>query len=91
MRAVGLSMKLAEIASRFGQREEEERYLVFGVEEVLRMVKEDYKATPAPSNEMIEDGGPKQELDLPPWVSHTDAGSVLERLAEFYSRTGKPE
>lgn len=87
MRAVGLSMKLAELAARFGQQEEEERYLVFGVEEVLRMVKELSGAEGVGSGELLV----KQELVLPSWVSHTDAGSVLERLAEFYSRTGRPE
>ncbi|KAG9075431.1 hypothetical protein FRC06_010086, partial [Ceratobasidium sp. 370] len=86
MRAVGLSMKLAELAARFGQREEEERYLVFGVEEILRMVKEESGAVP--SDQTAE---PKQELVLPTWVSHTDAGSVLERLAEFYSKTGRSD
>ncbi|KAG8728991.1 hypothetical protein FRC12_021334, partial [Ceratobasidium sp. 428] len=91
MRAIGLSMKLAELASRFGQHEEEERYLVFGVEEILRMVKEQSEAAQAPNDQAAETSNPKQELVLPPWVSHTDAGSVLERLAEFYSKTGKPD
>ncbi|KAG8704247.1 hypothetical protein FRC08_002339, partial [Ceratobasidium sp. 394] len=86
MRAVGLSMKLAELAARFGQREEEENHLVFGVEEILRMVKEESGAIP--TGQAAE---PKQELILPAWVSHTDAGSVLERLAEFYSKTGRPD
>jgi hypothetical protein len=90
MRAVGLSMKLAEIASRFGQKEEEERYLVFGVEEILRMMKEVSGAMPS-AGKPNGSSGPQQELTLPSWVTNTDAGSVLERLAEFYSRTGRPE
>ncbi|KAG9126088.1 hypothetical protein FRC07_004931 [Ceratobasidium sp. 392] len=91
MRAVGLSMKLAELASRFGQREDEERYLVFGVEEILRKVKEESEAAPAFDGQAADISSPKQELVLPSWVSHTDAGSVLERLAEFYTKTGKPD
>ncbi|QRW04778.1 TPR-2 domain protein [Ceratobasidium sp. AG-Ba] len=65
MRAVGLSMKLAELASRFGQKEDEERYLVFGVEEVLRMVKEESESAPTPSSQISELQEPKQELSLP--------------------------
>ncbi|QRV90672.1 TPR-2 domain protein [Ceratobasidium sp. AG-Ba] len=91
MRAVGLSMKLAELASRFGQQEDEERYLVFGVEEVLRMVKEESESAPTPSSQTPELQEPKQELSLPTWVSRTDAGAVLERLAEFYSKTGRQD
>ncbi|KAG8741942.1 hypothetical protein FRC10_002253 [Ceratobasidium sp. 414] len=86
MRVVGLSVKLAELAARFGQREEEERYLVFGAEEVLRVIKEEPGASPG-----RQTAEPRQELVLPAWVSHTNAGSVLERLAEFYSKTGRPE
>ncbi|QRV75872.1 TPR-2 domain protein [Ceratobasidium sp. AG-Ba] len=67
MRAVGLSMKLAELASRFGQKEDEERYLVFGVEEVLRMVKEESESAPTPSSQISELQEPKQELSLPTW------------------------
>lgn len=92
MRAVGLAMKLGEIASRLGQKEEEERYLVFGVEEILRMMKETSGVMPsADISKPNEHNGPQQELILPSWIAHTDAGSVLERLAEFYSRTERPE
>lgn len=91
MRAVGISMKLGELAARFGQQEEEERYLVFGVEEVLRMAKEQSGSARADGDGAVGSGELKQDLVLPSWVSHTDAGSVLERLAEFYSRTGRPE
>ncbi|CAE7169575.1 unnamed protein product [Rhizoctonia solani] len=91
MRAIGLSVKLGEIAARFGQTEEEERYLVFGAEEVLRMVKEVSGALLPAGDDDASQGGARQDLTLPDWVSHTDAGSVLERLAEFYSRTGRPD
>jgi len=91
MRAVGISMKLGELAARFGQQEEEERYLVFGVEEVLRMAKEQSGSARADGDGAVGSGELKQDLVLPSWVSHTDAGSVLERLAEFYSRTGRPD
>ncbi|CAE6415925.1 unnamed protein product [Rhizoctonia solani] len=91
MRAIGLSVKLGEIAARFGQTEEEEKYLLFGVEEILRMMKEASGALPHIEGNTNQSGGPQQELVLPNWVSHTDAGSVLERLAEFYSRTGRSD
>ncbi|CAE6447394.1 unnamed protein product [Rhizoctonia solani] len=91
MRAISLSMKLGEIAAKFGQTEEEEKYLVFGTEEILRMMKEVSGALPSPGNENENHGGPQQDLVLPSWVSYTDAGSVLERLAEFYSRTGRSD
>ncbi|CAE6408119.1 unnamed protein product [Rhizoctonia solani] len=92
MRSISLSMKLGEIAARFGQIEEEERYLVFGAEEILRMMKEVSGALPSLEGDNANQGsGPQQDLVLPSWVSHTDAGSVLERLAEFYSRTGRPD
>ncbi|KAJ1311850.1 hypothetical protein OPQ81_010311 [Rhizoctonia solani] len=92
MRAISLSMKLGEIAARFGQTEEEERYLVFGAEEILRMLKEASGALPSvESGNTNQNGGSQHDLILPSWVSHTDAGSVLERLAEFYSRTGRPD
>ncbi|QRW18758.1 TPR-2 domain-containing protein [Rhizoctonia solani] len=82
---------LGEIAAKFGQLEEEEKYLVFGTEEILRMMKEASGASPSPGNENVNEGGPQQDLVLPSWVSHTDAGAVLERLAEFYSRTGRSD
>ncbi|KAF8741170.1 Tpr protein, partial [Rhizoctonia solani] len=91
MRVVSLSLKLGEIAAKFGQLEEEEKYLVFGTEEILRMMKEASGALPSPGNENVNEGGPQQDLVLPSWVSHTDAGAVLERLAEFYSRTGRSD
>ncbi|CAE6405703.1 hypothetical protein ACGC1H_001958 [Rhizoctonia solani] len=92
IRAIGISMKLGEIAARFGQTEEEERYFVFGAEEILRMMKEASGALPPmESDHANQVGGSQQDLVLPTWVSHTDAGSVLERLAEFYSRTGRPD
>ncbi|CCO31205.1 hypothetical protein BN14_05241 [Rhizoctonia solani AG-1 IB] len=91
MRAISLSMKLGEIAAKFGQTEEEEKYLVFGTEEILRMMKEVSGALPSPGNGNENHGGPQQDLVLPSWVSYTDAGSVLERLAEFYSRTGRSD
>ncbi|CAE6344273.1 unnamed protein product [Rhizoctonia solani] len=91
MRVIGLSMKLGEIAAKFGQTEEEEKYLVFGAEEILRMMKEVSGALPSPGDKNANQGGPQQDLVLPSWVSHTDAGSVLERLADFYSRTGRSD
>ncbi|CUA68036.1 hypothetical protein RSOLAG22IIIB_07713 [Rhizoctonia solani] len=92
MRAIALSTKLGEIAARFSQTEEEERYLVFGAEEILRMMKEASGVLPPiESDHTNQASGLQQDLVLPTWVSHTDAGSVLERLAEFYSRTGRPD
>jgi hypothetical protein len=91
VRAVSIALQLGQMAEEYSQpAEEEEKWLTFAVEEVLRIVK-------GPKPDAV---GPVQEdqqklviaeLDLPKWVEKTDIGAPLEALGAFYSRVGKPE
>ena len=89
MRAVALSMRLAELANAMRQEEREEMQLVWATEEVLRLSRGIPEGHPL-SGETTQ---PEEmgALQLPAWVDKTDAASVLERLGEFYAQRGKIE
>ena len=85
LRGVALASKLGELAEQLGKpREEEEKWKVWAVEEVLRVVKstaeEDDKAT-------VD----LPMMPLPPWIRKADVGAPLEQLGAFYARSGRLE
>lgn len=74
----------------FGE-EEEEKWLTWSVERLLRVVQDQQQASSAGDG---KDG--KQEilladLDLPGWVTKTNLGAPLEALGAFYARKGNVE
>ncbi|KAJ3840016.1 hypothetical protein EV361DRAFT_945796 [Lentinula raphanica] len=81
LRAVSLASKLGDLAGELEKPlKEREKWLVWAVEEVLRVVKDEGKG----------------ELDLPmlalpSWIRKTDIGAPLEALGEFYEQVGNIE
>ncbi len=88
LRAVAIAGKIGEHAETLKKPQaEEEKYLQWAVEEVLRLVKEANAGEIDPDVDQLV----LAELDLPPWASSTDVGAPLEALAGFYRRIGKIE
>ncbi|KAF8884866.1 hypothetical protein CPB85DRAFT_1337628 [Mucidula mucida] len=86
LRAVAIAGKIGEHAETLNKPQaEEEKYLQWAVEEVLRLVKEANAGEIDPDVDQLV----LAELDLPPWASSTDVGAPLEALAGFYRRIGK--
>ncbi|KAG7090179.1 hypothetical protein E1B28_011786 [Marasmius oreades] len=84
LRGVALASKLGELAEQLGKpREEEEKWKVWAVEEILRVVKaeatEEKKTLDLPM------------MPLPKWITKADVGAPLQQLGAFYARTGKLE
>ncbi|KAI0052142.1 hypothetical protein FA95DRAFT_1553815 [Auriscalpium vulgare] len=91
MRAVAIAHKLGEMADTYQQgEEEEERWLTWAVEEVLRISKDASDSSQSADKMPGEDGKiVLAELELPKWVSTTDVGAPLEALGTFYAKVGK--
>jgi hypothetical protein len=106
MRAVALASKLGSMAETYQlPSAEEERFLVFAVQEMLRVVRE-VQATVGVSslfnffNTAESPSGSKgtedeklvlSDLQLPRWVTKVDVGAPIEALGTFYSKTGRLE
>lgn len=88
LRRVALACKLAELSS--GRNEEEERWLVWAVEEVLKLVGPGVKNKSA-DERLSQSQLTLADLRLPPWMSKDDLGAPLAALGDLYSRTGKTE
>lgn len=90
MRAVALSHKLGEMAHDMHKpQEEEEKWLVWSVETILKSVLQ------APAGNQADQNGSRhdiqvmvEELALPSWVVQQDIAAPFEALGSFYSRTG---
>ncbi|KIJ15948.1 hypothetical protein PAXINDRAFT_180535 [Paxillus involutus ATCC 200175] len=92
LRRVAVACKLAELCSE--RSEEEEKWLVWGVEEVLRLAGAQTKATggvraddPDASSRPVV----LAELELPPWMRKVDLGAPLAALGALYARKGNVE
>lgn len=95
LRAVAVAHKLGEMAEAYQRPEdEEERWLVYAVEEVLRALRDEgvdtQLATPTHGADQ-ELKTVAAELELPKWVAKTDVVAPLTALGAFYNRTGKQE
>ena len=66
---------------------EEEKWLTWSVEEVLKLAKAIGSSKPGSDSE--ENQLVLSDLELPKWASMTDIGAPLESLGAFYARTGK--
>lgn len=90
MRAIALSHKLGEMAHDMRKpQEEEEKWLVWSVETILKNVMQ------APAGDQADQDGSRrdmqvmgEELALPRWVVQQDLAAPFEALGSFYSRTG---
>jgi hypothetical protein len=108
MRGVALASKLGMMAEAYQlPQSEEEHFLVYAVQEMLRVVRE---VQPIPGSGLLsglfgtpsdaKDTSKKDEedstivladLQLPKWVNPTDVGAPIEALGAFYAKTGKLE
>ncbi|KAI0252470.1 hypothetical protein BJV78DRAFT_1281594 [Lactifluus subvellereus] len=88
LRAISIGQKLGEVADTYQLgEEEEERWLTWSVEEVLKLAKDVGSVKSGRNTE--ESYLALADLELPKWVSVTDIGAPLETLGAFYARTGK--
>ncbi|KAF8887616.1 hypothetical protein BD779DRAFT_507254 [Infundibulicybe gibba] len=87
-------MRIAAIAFRLGElapvllktAKAEEKWLTMAVERTLQVI-----TGPRPKSENPDAQTVALELDLPTWVSKTDAAAPLEALGTFYADAGKLE
>lgn len=94
MRAVALAYKLGELCEVLEKpKEEEEKWLTFAVETVLKNVLEvpPMTSTQGTPHEEGDNLVIISELGLPDWVSTVDVAAPFEALGTFYSRAGKLE
>jgi hypothetical protein len=88
LRAISIGQKLGEMADTYQLGDvEEERWLTWSVEEVLKLAKA--IGSPKPKSDNEEDRLVLSDLELPKWASVTDIGAPLESLGAFYARTGR--
>jgi len=88
LRAISIGQKLGEMADTYQVGEaEEERWLTWSVEEVLKLAKAIGSSKSGSNNE--ENHLVLSDLEIPKWASVTDIGAPLESLGAFYARAGK--
>jgi hypothetical protein len=88
LRAISLGQRLGEMADTYQLGEaEEERWLTWSVEEVLKLAKDIGSSEPRGNSD--EGNLVLSDLELPKWVTVTDIGAPLETLGAFYARTGR--
>ncbi|KDQ58446.1 hypothetical protein JAAARDRAFT_176397 [Jaapia argillacea MUCL 33604] len=104
LRAISIASKLGEMAETYQQPlEEEEKWLTWAVEELLRTLRDSQRHPhlPSPDNQEHRKSNEEKEeqevklvlsdLDLPHWVRKTDIGAPIEALGAFYAKSGKLE
>ncbi|KAJ3715252.1 hypothetical protein DFJ43DRAFT_1102677 [Lentinula guzmanii] len=91
LRAVAISSKLGELAKELKRsKTEEEKWLVWAVEELLRIVKGPSKDDSSEDVDYRHQGSFNLPmLALPSWISKTDIGAPLEALGSFYAGSGR--
>ena len=97
LRSVAIAYKLGEMADTYQQpAAEEERWLVYAVEELLRILRDEQHASRLRTADGVSDSDKEHQLvlsdlELPKWVEMTDVVAPLQALGAFYSRTGRQE
>lgn len=98
LRTVAIAYKLGEMAGTYQLPQTvEEQWLVYAVEEMLRILKDEQVASRKSTSG--EDSIPDEhahhveldDLELPSWVDRTDVVSPLQALGSFYNQVGKQE
>ncbi|THU86559.1 hypothetical protein K435DRAFT_782822 [Dendrothele bispora CBS 962.96] len=90
LRAVSIGSKLGQLAEELDRPlDEQEKWLVWTVEEMLKLVKAEGKGSSkaALADEQVN----LPLLVVPSWISKADMGSPLEALGAFYARTGRTD
>lgn len=90
MRAVAIAYKLGELAHALGKpKEEEEKWLVYSVESVLKDVMGSSEADFEPKEGAAQLKEMMETLRTPRWAVKHDIAAPFEALGAFYSREGK--
>ncbi|KAF6764144.1 hypothetical protein DFP72DRAFT_870869 [Ephemerocybe angulata] len=90
MRAVAIAYKLGELAHALGKpKEEEEKWLVYSVESVLKDVMGSSEADFEPKEGAAQLKELMETLRTPRWAVKHDIAAPFEALGAFYSREGK--
>ncbi|TIC03062.1 hypothetical protein E3Q17_01052 [Wallemia mellicola] len=88
-RSIALSQKMGDLCLRFGQQDAAEKYYEWGIEQMLKIglkMDKNSEIKRATDGEVIL----VHELELPNWVSKSDLGASLERLAGLFAERGRP-
>lgn len=102
LRMVALASKLGQMAEEWQLgADEEERWLVFAVEEGLRVARDVNLGRGIKISSAGQKGKGKEveeeekivlaDLQLPGWLTAQDLGAPIEALGAFYARTGRVE
>jgi hypothetical protein len=89
LRRVALAYKLGQLASE-QDVDEEEKWLIWAVEEVLRLSGLGKKDVNSDTNAKTQSSA-LDELELPTWMSKADLGAPLEALGALYAKKGRIE
>ena len=94
LRRVAVACKLAELCAN-EEGEEEEKWLVWAVEEVLRLAgvqtKNGDSVGGTARSDNISTSVVLAELELPSWMRRVDLGAPLASLGSVYARKGNVE
>ncbi|KAG1876282.1 hypothetical protein F4604DRAFT_1581381 [Suillus subluteus] len=93
LRRVALAYKLGQLASE-RDLDEEEKWLIWAVEEVLRLSGLGMTNANSDTNTKAhENSGSSalKDLELPSWISKTDLGAPLEALGALYAKKSRIE
>jgi len=102
LRAVAIAYKLGEMAEHLKKPDDEEKYLTYAVNVVLKHIME-HRLVPAAISEMAagkrvpksaEEGKEQimeEQLGLPTWVEKQDLAAPFEALATFYTKENRGE
>lgn len=93
IRRVAVAYKLAELSH---ERDEDEKWLVWAVEEVLKLAGAGMQKRPVDTGDSTDAQSQSAqvilaELKLPPWMSKDDLGAPLAALGNVYARKGELE
>ena len=92
LRGAAIAYKLGEMAELYQQPpEEEEKWLSFAVEELLRILRDSKDLDVSSDVSQSEGSIDLSEMEIPSWVNRTDIVAPLQSLGAFYGRTGKQE
>lgn len=93
LRRVALAYKLGQLSSE-QDVDEEEKWLIWAVEEVLRLSqlgKRNADSDTKTKSHGYLGSSVLDELELPTWMSKADVGAPLEALGTLYAKKGKIE
>lgn len=93
LRRVALAYKLGQLSSE-RDVDEEEKWLIWAVEEVLRLSVLGMTHANSDMNTKTHENSESsalEELELPSWMSKTDLGAPLEALGALYAKKGRIE